>query len=86
MTRPLQIPSRRPYLAEGTKHIGLHGIVTLQDDRTVTVRGAAEFCKVMVVDEIKAKSRKLRTQWSVSEKPALLVGSWTGMLDAEVVV
>ena len=65
-------PPRRPFLAKGVKHIGLHTIVALQDDRVVTVRGAAEFGKVFVTDTIRAKSRKLRTKWSVSSEPDLL--------------
>jgi len=78
-------PPRRPFLARGTKNIGLHAIVELKDDRVVTVRGAADIGKVMIRDTIRAVSRKLKTKWSVSEAPTLFVGDWTpAMLNAEV--
>lgn len=73
-------PPRRPFLARGVKHIGLHSVVTLKADRAVTVRGTDEFFKVMVVDEIKAVSRKLKTKWSMSAAPDLLGGSLTPAL------
>jgi hypothetical protein len=85
MTMEFCDPPRRPFLARGTTNIGLHGIVDLKDDRVVTVRGAADIGKVMVRDTIRATSRKLRTKWSVSSAPDLLVGNWTpAMLNAEV--